>query len=77
MRLLPICYTGGKEHIPPVKQRRRYVDDKETLKCKCKGKSLDVETSGKKVGDICWRCNSEYKYGKEWHLYCPVCQEVA
>ena len=75
----PIC-RSGELHIPTVKQKRKYVDDKETLVCKCtKGwqHRLDVEISGKTVGDVCWRCESEYKYAKEWHLYCPVCKEVA
>ena len=74
--LAPIC-ASGELHFPTVKQERKYVDDKESLKCKCKGKSLDVEISGMDVGDICCWCKSEFKYAKEWHLYCPKCKEVA
>ena len=49
--LAPIC-KSGELHIPTVKQKRKYVDDKETLVCKCtKGwqHRLDVEISVKTV----------------------------
>ena len=82
MRLFPLC-RSGKEHFPTVKQVRKYRDDKETLKCKCKYKGIDISDPAlwlkdgeipPTVGDICMWCNHKYRYGKEWHYICPVCK---
>ena len=74
MNFFQTC-VKGTSHILPVKQKRRYVDDHSTIKCKCKGSDYDAEMSSYNLGDICSKCNSSFKYAKSWHYICPECHK--
>ena len=74
-----ISCASGNYHIGKVKHYRHYVNEKDSLKCKCGTVTIGKWFWGDgeipyKINEKCGKCNSVYKHPKRWILKCSECK---